>query len=259
MGAGALFHAFRPAARFNPRRSDLDPTPARLGSCAWLCKLRQLAVSATLFCGSCALPRRPARVGRILIRRLHGSALVLRCASMVEARAKSRAFGQPFGLPESLSLEWPRESNQREGHPSSAPSAHPCAEGSREAVGDFGQAIPGLSKSLAASMRPTLRADRPPLAAAQGPRKSAGSCPQKRSSNSQQRRATASSNSKQQQQAATASSNSKQQQQAATASSNSKQQQQAATAKSVRCTGGGSRSALRGMQDSAGRDVQQPV
>jgi hypothetical protein len=115
-------------------------------------------------------------------------------------RSRSRAFGQPFGLPESLSLEWPlrrrsganaeggpggaegrmpgvRESNQREGHPSSAPSAHPCAPGSRESVGVFGQAIPGLSKTLAASLRPTLRADRPPPAAPQGPRQKRGLLP----------------------------------------------------------------------------------
>jgi hypothetical protein len=95
----------------------------------------------------------------------------------VRARQKPRAFGQPCGLPESLSLVWPRESHQREGHPSSAPSAHPCAPGSREAVGDFGQALLGLSKSLAASLRPTLRAIRPPPAAPQGPRAERGLLP----------------------------------------------------------------------------------
>jgi hypothetical protein len=107
-------------------------------------------------------------------------------------KRRAGAFGPPFGRPESLSLAWPlrrrsganaeggpagaegrmpgvRESNQREGHPSSAPSAPPCAEGPRESVGVFGQAIPGLSKTLAASLRPTLRAIRPPPAAPQVP------------------------------------------------------------------------------------------
>ena len=98
-------------------------------------------------------------------------------SSLRRLKRRARAFGQPFGLPESLSLAWPRESNQREGHPSSAPSAHPCAEGSREAIGVFGQAIPGLSKTLAASLRPTLRADRPPPAAPQGPHEERGLLP----------------------------------------------------------------------------------
>jgi type IV secretory pathway VirB10-like protein len=91
-------------------------------------------------------------------------------SSLRRLKRIARAFGQPFGLPESLSLACPRESNQREGHPSSAPLVHPCTKGSREAVGVFGQAVPGLSKTLAASLRPTLRADRPPPAAPQGPR-----------------------------------------------------------------------------------------
>jgi hypothetical protein len=117
--------------------------------------------------------------------------------SLCRLKRRARAFGPSYGRPESLSLAWPlrrrsganaegglggaegrmpgvRESNQREGHPSSAPFAHPCAKGSRESVGVFGQAIPGLSKTLAASLRPTLRADRPPPAASQGPREERG-------------------------------------------------------------------------------------
>ena len=89
----------------------------------------------------------------------------------------ARAFGQPFGLPESLSLAWPRESNQREGHPSSAPSAHPCAEGSRVSAGVRGQCIPALSRTSPASLPAPLRADRPSLAAPQGPREERGLLP----------------------------------------------------------------------------------
>ncbi len=112
--------------------------------------------------------------------------------SLRRLKRRARAFGQPFGLPDLLLFAWPlrrrsganaeggpggaegrkpgvKRSRQEKGHPSSAPSAHPCAEGSRESVGVFGQAIPGLSKTLAASLRPTLRADRPPPAAPQGP------------------------------------------------------------------------------------------
>jgi hypothetical protein len=70
-----------------------------------------------------------------------------------------------------------KKSNQKKGDPSSAPYAHPCAPGSRESVGAFGQAIPGLSKTLAASLRPTLRVDRPPPAAPQAPVQERGLLP----------------------------------------------------------------------------------
>ena len=83
-----------------------------------------------------------------------GSACSLRCL-----KQRARAFGQPFGLPESLFFAWPKKSNQKKGHPSSAPFAHPCAKGSRESVGVRGQAVPGLSRTSAASLRPPLRAD----------------------------------------------------------------------------------------------------
>ncbi len=92
-------------------------------------------------------------------------------------KQSARAFGPPFGRPELLFFAWPKKSNQKKGHPSSAPFAHPCAKGSRESVGVFGQAVPGLSKTLAASLRPTLRADRPPPAAPQGPLEERGLLP----------------------------------------------------------------------------------
>jgi len=97
--------------------------------------------------------------------------------ALVVLKRRARAFGQPFGLPDLLLFACPKRSRQEKGHPSSAPSARPCAEGSRESVGVFGQAIPGLSKTLAASLRPTLRAIRPPPAAPQGPREERGLLP----------------------------------------------------------------------------------
>ena len=101
----------------------------------------------------------------------------LQALSLARSKRRARAFGQPFGLPESLSLACPRESNQREGHPSSTPSAHPCAEGSRVSAGVRGQCIPALSRTSPASLPAPLRADRPSLAAPQGPREERGLLP----------------------------------------------------------------------------------
>ncbi len=83
--------------------------------------------------------------------------------------AKSKSFRSALRAARVPHFAWPKKRNQKKGHPSSAPSAHPCAEGTRESVGVFGQAIPVLSKTLAASLRPTLQAIRPPHAASLGP------------------------------------------------------------------------------------------
>jgi len=52
---------------------------------------------------------------------------VYRCVEVL--RAPSMACFVRLQAPESLSLEWPRESNQREGHPGAAPFGHPCPKG----------------------------------------------------------------------------------------------------------------------------------
>ncbi len=97
--------------------------------------------------------------------------------SLGRLKRRARAFGQPFGLPDLLLFACPKRSRQEKGHPSSAPFAHPCAQGSRESVGVRGQAIPGLSRTSAASLRPTLRADPRTPAAPQGPREERGLLP----------------------------------------------------------------------------------
>ena len=106
-------------------------------------------------------------------------------------KRRARAFGQPFGLPDLPFFAWPKKGRPKKGHPSSAPFAHPCAQGSRESVGVRGQAVPGLSRTSAASLRPPLRADPRTPAAPQGPREERGLLPAgaTATAKSQQRRA----------------------------------------------------------------------
>ena len=108
-------------------------------------------------------------------------------------KRRARAFGQPCGLPDLLLFAWPlrrrsganaeggpegaegrtpgvKKGRPKKGHPSSAPFAHPCAQGSRVSAGVRGQCIPALSRTSPASMPAPLRADRPSPAAPQGPR-----------------------------------------------------------------------------------------
>jgi hypothetical protein len=66
--------------------------------------------------------------------------------------------------------------NQKEA-PSYAPSAHPCATGSRVTTGFFDGASLHRRKT-ARIVRTALRVNPPPPAAPQGPRRAAGSCPQ---------------------------------------------------------------------------------
>ena len=53
----------------------------------------------------------------------------------VSIREPSKAFSPTCGRPESLSLEWPRESNQREGHPGPVALRASCPSSSRSASG----------------------------------------------------------------------------------------------------------------------------
>jgi hypothetical protein len=123
-------------------------------------------------------------------------------------KRRARAFGQPCGLPDLLLFAWPlrrrsganaeggpggaegrkpgvKRSRQEKGHPSSAPFAHPCAQGSHESVGVRGQAVPGLSRTSPASLPAPLRADPRPPAAPQGPRERARAPARKSKSQSQ--------------------------------------------------------------------------
>ncbi len=133
------------------------------------CSPRCLRRRARAFGQPCGLPDLAAVIGWALAHHeLHarpGFACSPRCL-----RRRARAFGQPCGLPDLLLFAWPKRSRQEKGHPSSAPFAHPCAQGSRESVGVRGQAVPGLSRTSAASLRPPLRADPRTPAAPQGPR-----------------------------------------------------------------------------------------
>jgi hypothetical protein len=92
-------------------------------------------------------------------------------------RRRAGAFGQPFGLPDLPFFAWPKKGRPKKGHPSSAPFAHPCAKGPRESVDVRGQAVPGLSRTSAASLRPPLRAYPRTPAAPQGPREERGLLP----------------------------------------------------------------------------------
>ena len=104
-------------------------------------------------------------------------ARLCRVSPLRRSKRRARAFGQPFGLPDLPFFAWPKKGRPKKGHPSSAPFAHPCAQGSRESVGVRGQAVPGLSRTSAASLRPPLRADPRPPAAPQGPREERGLLP----------------------------------------------------------------------------------
>ncbi len=94
------------------------------------------------------------------------------CAAGAARTPKAAPEGRRAGCPES------RKVGQRKAC-SSAPYAHPCAPGTRESVGVRGQAIRGLSRTSAASLRLPLGADPRPPAASQGPLEKRGLLPAK--------------------------------------------------------------------------------
>ena len=81
------------------------------------------------------------------------------------------------GRPDLPFFACPKKARPKKGHPSSAPSAHPCAEGTRASVGVRGQCIPALSRTSPASLPAPLRADPRTPAAPQGPRQQRGLLP----------------------------------------------------------------------------------
>jgi hypothetical protein len=112
-------------------------------------------------------------------------------------KRRARPFGPSFGRPDLLLFAWPlrrrsganaeggperaegrtpgvKRSRQEKGRPSSAPSAPPCAAGSRVSAGVRGRYLPALSRTSPASLPAPLRADRPSLAAPLGPREERG-------------------------------------------------------------------------------------
>ncbi|SDD52151.1 hypothetical protein SAMN04488509_10348 [Aquimonas voraii] len=146
---------------------------ARLGLVS---ALRRSKRSARAFGPPCGGPQRTSAIGWALAH--HGLHARLGLVSALRRSKRSaRAFGQPCGLPESLFFAWPKKRNQKKGHPSSAPFAHPCAPGLRASAGVRGQCIPALSRTSPASLPATLRADRPSLAAPQGPQEARGLLP----------------------------------------------------------------------------------
>ena len=82
-------------------------------------------------------------------------------------RTRSRAFEPPFGRPESLSLACPRESNQREGHPSRSPSGI-LPPGARSVSAGSRTAHPALRERAHVRVRAPAGLWLRPLAARQG-------------------------------------------------------------------------------------------
>jgi hypothetical protein len=86
---------------------------------------------------------------------------------------RAKSF-RPPSEGESLSLEWPRESNQREGHPASAPCGHPVRK-VREPGPGFSTGHPALAKRSRHPCRLPLRGlSTPPRRCRGAPGKAAG-------------------------------------------------------------------------------------
>jgi len=171
----------RPAARPKLRRSDLDPTPGWLGSRASAC-CDQPPLARAQLSGVLAPPRRSTGVGRILIRRLQGSALALVCAelrcSKPEQDQDQELSVRPSAGPSHFSLRGQREVTKRKATPRPRSRCIP-APGVRVRWLGFSTGHPWPDENHAGIPAGVPSGDSASARRFRGaPLKSAGSCPQ---------------------------------------------------------------------------------